>query len=147
MKRARSAKSGSAAIEFAIGAMVMGLLFLGTWEFGYAFYVYNNLLAAVDAGAKYAAVKTYDSGSAIPSSAFKTAVQNMVAYGQPTAGTKPVVPGLTPSAVVVTPTFTNGVPTQMTVSLSGYQLNAVVQTFNLSKPSVSYPYLGVYSPP
>jgi len=142
----RGKQRGSSIVEFAIGASVLTLIFIGTWEFGYAFYIYNNLLSAVDNGAKYAAVKTYDSNSSTPSSAFKTAVQNMVVYGQSTTGTKTVVPGLATTQVTVTPTFTNGVPTAMTVALSGYSLNAVVTTFNISKPQVSYPYMGVYSP-
>jgi Flp pilus assembly protein TadG len=142
----RRRQRGSSIVEFAIGATVLTLIFIGTWEFGYAFYIYNNLLSAVDNGAKYAAVKTYDSNSTTPSSAFKTAVQNMVVYGQSTTGTKTVVPGLATTQVTVTPTFTNGVPTAMTVALSGYSLNAVVTTFTISKPQVSYPYMGVYSP-
>ena len=148
MKQRPSLKKqeGSAIVEFAIGVWVMLFIFVGTWEFGYAFYVYNNLLAAVDNGAKYAALKTYDSNSTTPSSAFLSAVQNIVVYGQPTAGTKPVAPGLTTDKVVLTPTFTNGVPTQMTVALSGYPLDAIVATFSLNKPQVTYPYMGVYSP-
>jgi Flp pilus assembly protein TadG len=142
----RRRQRGSSIVEFAIGASVLTLIFIGTWEFGYAFYIYNNLLSAVDNGAKYAAVKTYDSNSITPSTAFKTAVQNMVVYGQSTTGTKTVVPGLATTQVTVTPTFTNGVPTAMTVALSGYSLNAVVTTFNISKPQISYPYMGVYSP-
>jgi Flp pilus assembly protein TadG len=142
----RNRQRGSSIIEFAIGAFVMAFILLGTWEFGYSFYIYNNLLAAVDNGARYAAVRTYDSNSATPSAAFSTAVKNMVVFGQPTTGTKAMAPGLATTNVTLTPTFTNGVPTAMTVALSSYSLNAVVTSFNISKPQVTYPYMGVYSP-
>jgi len=117
------------------------------FEFGYAFYIYNNLVAAVDNGARYAAYRTYDSASTTPTSAFNAAVQNMVVYGQPTTGTKPIAPGLGTGNVVLSPTFTNSVPTGMQVSLSGYQLNAIFKTFTLNKPVATYPFLGVYAPP
>ena len=138
---------GNAIVEFAIGVTVMVGLFLGAFQFGYAFYIYNNLLSAVDHGARYAALKTYDSASCNPSSAFSTAVKNMVLYGQPAAGSKPVAPGLKASNVVVTPggSCNSGPPTEMTVSLRDYSLYAVVATYNLSKPTVTYPYLGVYA--
>jgi len=134
-------------VEFAIGAGVLVAVFTGVFEFGYAFYVYNNLLAAVDNGARYAAYRTYDSNTTTPSSAFSTAVKNMVVYGQPAAGTKAIAPGLTASNVTVTPIFNNSVPTAMQVSLSGYSLNAVFKTFTLDKPVATYPFLGVYAPP
>jgi len=122
-------------------------VFSGVFEFGYSFYIYNNLVAAVDNGARYAAYRTYDSGTNAPSTAFSDAVKNMVVYGQPTTGTKSVAPGLTTGNVVLTPIFTNGVPTGMQVNLSGYTLNAVFKTFTLTKPVATYPFLGVYAPP
>lgn len=143
----RRGRRGNALIEFAIGAFVLGFIFMGTFQFGYAFYIYNNLLEAVDSGAKYAALRAYDSSTTTPSSAFQTAVQNMVVYGQPSAGTETVAPGLQTSQVNLAVTFNNGVPSQMQVSLLNYPLNAVMQTFNLSKPQVTYSYMGVYSPP
>ena len=134
-------------LEFALGAGVLVLVFMGVFEFGYAFYIYNNLVAAVDNGARYAAYRTYDSDTTTPTSAFSDAVSKMVVYGQPIVGAKTVVPGLTASNVVLTPIFTNSVPTGMQVSLSGYSLNAVFRTFTLNKPVATYPFLGVYAPP
>jgi Flp pilus assembly protein TadG len=134
-------------VEFAIGAGMLVAVFTGVFEFGYAFYVYNNLVAAVDNGARYAAYRTYDSSTTTPSVAFSTGVKNMVVYGQPSVGAKAVVPGLATANVVLTPIFTGNVPTGMTVSLSGYSLNAVFKTFTLNKPVATYPFLGVYAPP
>jgi Flp pilus assembly protein TadG len=143
----RRSQSGNAMIEFAIAAGMLVAVFTGIFEFGYAFYLYNNLVAAVDNGARYAAYRTYDSDTTTPTSSFSTAVKNMVVYGQPTAGTKAVVPGLAATNVVLTPIFTNSVPTGMRVNVSGYSLNAVFKTFTLNKPVATYPYMGVYAPP
>ena len=140
-------------VEFAIGAGILVTVFTGVFEFGYAFYIYNNLVAAVDNGARYAAFRTYDSATNTPSAAFNTAVQNMVVYGQPSTGTKAIAPGLTTGQVVLTPVWSPavgsgiGTPIGMQVSLSGYQLNAIFKTFTLNKPVASYPYMGVYAPP
>ena len=135
-------------VEFAIGSFVLMAAFTGTFEFGYSFYVYNNLQNAVNNGAKYAALRTYESTNSTPSACFTTAVQDMVAYGDPTGtNTTPVAPNLTPSEVSVNVTFSNGVPSTMTVAISSYALNAVFATINLTnKPQVSYPFLGRYAP-
>lgn len=140
-------RAGNAMLEFALGSSVLISLFAGTFQFGYAFYVYNNLTNAVSRGARYASLVPYDSASTTPSNSFKTAVQNMVVYGSPAAGTTPVVPGLTTSNVNLTVTFTNGIPASMTVDVSGYSINAVFQTFTLTnKPSITFIYQGIWTP-
>ena len=147
-QRNRKSRSGTAIIEFAIGSGVLMAVFAGTFEFGYTFYIYNNLQTAVNNGAKYAAIRTYDSTSSTASGCFQTAVQDMVVYGDPTGtNTTPVAPGLSTSNVTVTPTFTNSVPTAMTVSISSYTINSVFASFTLTnKPQVTYPYLGGFAP-
>ncbi len=147
-KRNRRNQSGSAILEFAIGAGVLVAVLTGTFQFGYAFYVYNNLETAVNNGAKYAALRTYELTSNTPSACFSDAVKNMVAYGDPTGtSTTAVAPGLAPGSVSLTVTFSNGVPSQMTVGISSYSLNAIFKTFTLTnKPQVTYPYLGRYAP-
>ena len=140
---------GSAIVEFAIGSGVLMAAFAGTFEFGYSFYIYNNLQNAVNNGAKYAAFKTYDADSSTPSACFQLAVQDMAVYGNPNPGANLVLaaPGLTANDIFVTVTMTNGVPTQMNVGVTGYALNSVFATINLShKPQVTYPYLGRYAP-
>jgi len=146
--RFQSSRKGSAIVEFAVGSGLLILAFSGTFEFGYAFYIYDNLQTAVNNGAKYASLRTYDSNSSTPSACFTTAVQDMVVYGDPTGtNTTPVAPGLAPGNVNVAVTFSNGVPSQMTVSLSSYTLRAVFANIVLSnKPQVTYPFLGDYAP-
>jgi Flp pilus assembly protein TadG len=146
-QRRRRRQSGNAIVEFALGSFILMSVFTGTFEFGYTFYIYNNLQTAVNNGAKYAALRPYEPTSATPEACFKTAVQNMVAYGDPSGTTTTsVAPSLAPSNVALTPTFTNGVPSAMTVGITGYTINAVVAKFSLTnKPQATYPYLGRYA--
>lgn len=140
-------RRGNAILEFAIGSGVLVAVFVGTFQFGFTFLQYNNLENAVARGARYASLVPYDSATTAPSAAFQTAVQNMVLYGSPTAGTTPVLPGLTTGNANLSVTFTDGVPSAMTVSISGYTINSVFATTTLTKkPQVTYAYQGIWSP-
>ena len=140
-------RRGNIMVEFAIGVGVLLAAFTGTFQFGYTFLQYNNLQNAVARGARYASLVPYDSANATPSVAFKTAVQNMVLYGTPAAGSAPVLPGLATGNVNLTVTFTNGIPALMTVSISGYTIDSIFAKSTLtSKPEVSYAYQGIWSP-
>jgi len=140
-------RDGNAMLEFAIGAGVLVAAFTGTFQFGYTFLQYNNLENAVARGARYASLVPYDSATTTPSAAFQTAVKNMVLYGSPTAGTSPVLTGLTTGNVSLTVTFANGVPSAMTVSINGYTIDSIFTTTNLTnKPQVTYAYQGIWAP-
>lgn len=140
-------RRGNVMVEFAIGAGVLTTLFTGAFQYGYTFYRYNSLLAAVNAGARYASVRAYDSLNSTPKASFLSAVQNMVVYGNPNGGSSPVVPGLSPSNVNLTVTFSNGVPSAMAVNITGYTLPAIFGDISFTKkPAVTYPYQGLYSP-
>ncbi len=140
-------RDGNALLEFAIGSSLLIAAFGGTFQFGYTFLQYNNLENAVARGARYASLIPYDSATTSPASDFQTAVQNVVLYGNPNGGTTTVLPGLTASNVNLTVTFTNGVPSAMTVSITGYTINSIFAATTLSlKPSVTYAYQGVWSP-
>ena len=118
----------------------------GTFQFGYAFFIYNELQNAVRQGARYAAFKTYDSSSSTPSTAFSDSVKNVVVYGNPTGGTTPIVPSLTTANVNLQVTYTSGVPAMMTVSIQNYTIDAFLRTFSIDKPAASFSYVGVYAP-
>jgi Flp pilus assembly protein TadG len=151
----RSRERGDALIEFALSFFLIFAVFAGIFQFAYSFYVYNTLVTAVREGARYASIKPYDSTTTTPSNSFLAAVQNMVVYrdANPAQGASPVVAGLTPAkvALVVTGGPTGGtltVPTQMTVSISGYTIDAVFGTWNLTgKPNCTFPYTGILTPP
>ena len=71
----------------------------------------------------------------------------MVLYGSPTAGTSPVLTGLTTGNVSLTVTFANGIPSAMTGSISGYTINSIFTSTTLTnKPQVTYAYQGIWSP-
>lgn len=136
-------------VEFAIGVTMLATVFAGTFSYGYTFYRYNTLLAAVNAGARYASLRPYDSTSTTPTTAFQTAVANMVVYNDPApaTGTSPVVPGLATSHVNLAVTFTDGVPTAMTVSLTGFSFTTIFGTTTLNgKPLARYAFQGLYAP-
>lgn len=140
-------RAGNAMIEFAIGSGILVMAFVGTFQFGYTFLQYNNLENAVARGARYASLIPYDSISTIPSGAFSSAVKNMVLYGSSTVGASPALPGLTTSNVNLTVTFTNGVPSAMTVSVSGYSIDSIFATSTLTnKPKITYAYQGIWTP-
>jgi len=142
----RRRQKGSSMIEFALGAGVLLAVFSGTFQFGYTFYQYNNLSNAVNAGAHFAALRPYDSATESPSTAFSNAVKNMVVYGDPDGGTKPVVPGLTPSHVTLTVNFEKEVPAEVTVAINGFVINSVFAKIECNqKPKVTYAYQGVYA--
>jgi Flp pilus assembly protein TadG len=140
-------RSGMAIVEFAMGSSVLLAAFFGTFAIGYSLIQYNQLETAVAQGARYASIVPYDSATATPSTAFSSAVKNMVLYGTPLTGTSPVLSGLTAGNVNLTVTFANGVPRSMQVSISGYTINALFGTYTLTgKPQVTYPYQGVWAP-
>ncbi len=151
----RSRERGDALIEFALSFFLIFAVFAGIFQFAYSFYVYNTLVTAVREGARYASLKPYDSITTTPSNTFLAAVQNMVVYRDPNPanGAPPVVAGLTPGkvALVVTGGPTGGTltaPTQMTVSISGFTIDAVFSTWNLTgKPNCTFPYTGILTPP
>lgn len=138
-------RRGSAVIELALVLPILVSLFLGTWSFGYAYYVYAELEGTVRAGARYASLATYDASS---TASYQTAVQNMVVYGDPGGASQPVVPGLQTSNVNVVVGMVNSQPTSVTVSITGYRISAMYfDPITLTnKPSLQIPFLGNYVP-
>jgi len=143
-----TALRGSVMIEFTLTVTFLVLLLLGAWQFGYAFFVYAELDQAVRAGARYASLRTYDSGTATPSAAFLTAVQNEVVYGNSAGGGNPIVPSLTAANVTLSVTFTNAAPTAVAVAITNFPISALFTSVTLSnKPACQFPYQGVFGPP
>ena len=150
-------------LEFAIGATVFVALFTGTFQYGYSFYIYNNLISAVRAGTRYGAIARYTSlsgfsmasppvaGYTTPNgpnqTAFVSAVQNVVVYGDPAGGTAPVAPGLTTNNIKVDVTFVSGAPDKVWVRVNGYSLNAIFGNWTMNdKPSFTMVYQGAFTP-
>ena len=153
--RARGKTRGSTIIEFALSASLLVALFGGVIEFGYTFYVYENLVSAVRAGARYGALSVYDpSGPTLasaPSSPLTTAVTNVTVYGNPAgaaSGRRPVVTGLRPEHVCVDVSFWNGVPHLVTVSIRDFSVPRAFGSWTANKkPLATFLYMGRYDPP
>ncbi len=127
--------AGNALIEFAGSLVLLAVMFAGIFEIGYAFYTYGTLVTAVRAGARYAALQPRGTGA--EPAALAKAVRNLVVYGDPAPGnrTPPVVPGLTTDQVELINS-----PDASTVSLRGFQLDALFMKVNLDgRPTVTFP--------
>jgi Flp pilus assembly protein TadG len=142
-------RRGNAILEFALSSTILIYAFTGVFQFGYSMYLYNELEAGVRAGIRYASLAGISNtgDSSIPS-AYSTAVQNMVVYGAPFPGASPVpvIKGLTPGVVTVGVNFDSGhVPTDVSVKISSYSIDAIFKTFTFTnKPVLKMPYFGKY---
>ena len=140
---------GHAMIELALCAGVMVSCLAGTFQFGYTFYIYNQLVTAVGNGGRYAAMRTYRAASDADLQKGRAAIQNMVVYGdaRPTE-LAPVVAGLRPDQVEVNwIKDANGTPTAVHVAIHDYPVNAVFKTISLNgRPGVEFPFVGRYAP-
>ncbi len=144
----RANRRGGAMVEFALSFGFLFSVFAGIFQFGYAFFVYNQLENAVRGGARYASLADYDSLTETPSATFETAVKNMVLYGNPAGTGSAIVPALSESNITVTATMERRVPATVTVTINGYRLDAVVKSFTLDgKPKITFPYMGRFAPP
>jgi hypothetical protein len=140
MKRPHAkSTAGTATIELALSALLLFSLLSGAFRLGYSIYIYEALVSQVSAAARYASHVDFDTGHS-----FVSTVQNIAVYGTPTAGTTPMVPGLTASNInVAWGTDSMGIPQTITVSVTNYSVNAVFQTFTFSgKPAVTVRFAG-----
>ena len=132
-------------LELAICAGVMVSCLAGTVQFGYTFYVYNQLVTAVGNGGRYAALRTYRGDQ----ERARSAIQNMVVYGdaRPT-DLMPVVANLRPEQVEVEwVKDSKGMPTSVHVAIHNYPVNAIFKTISLDgRPGVEFPFVGRYAP-
>ena len=141
----RQSQRGNALIEFALGWSVLWFLFAGVYQYGYSFYVYNRLLTAVSNAAELGARINYDTGSP---STYTTKLQNMVLYGDESAGTTPIISGLTASAVnVIVTTDANSMPNDVTVSIGSsttpFNVDAIFGNIALKgKPRATMKFMG-----
>jgi Flp pilus assembly protein TadG len=133
-------QGGGTIVEFALGIGLLWLLFSGVYQFGYSFYIYNRLQLSVSNAAMYASMTTYD--ASYPDK-FTTTIKNLVVYGTVTAGTKPIVPGLTASNVQIILNPVAGLPTVVTIRIRNYQIASIFAKYMLQdKPRVTTLFIG-----
>jgi Flp pilus assembly protein TadG len=146
----RPSERGHAMLELAVCAGVMVTFLAGTFQFGYTFYIYNQLVTAVGNGGRYAAQRTFRAAGPLDIERGNAAIRNMVVYGdpQPVTGATPVVPNLKPEQVEVQWVAAGqGAPKAIDVFIHGYTVNAVFHAFTFDgRPSVEFPYVGRYAP-
>jgi TadE-like protein len=107
-------ESGVQLVEAAIVIPIFLILFAATAEFGRFFYEYTTLAKATRVGSRYMSTNLLSTDE-------KNAAKNMVVYGSPTATDTPVLPGLEPNHVVITPNAGSGVvPDTVKVEIVGY---------------------------
>ena len=136
----KKSERGNALLEFALGWSILWALFAGIYQFGYSFYVYNTVLTSVADAAELGSKMTYDTAN---TSAFTTALQNMVVYGNTTAGTSPIVPGLSTSNVTVSVNPQGTMPTDITITINSFTINALFTNFTFNgKPRATAVYMG-----
>ena len=139
-KTHKQSERGNAVLEFALGFALLWALFAGIFQFGYSFWVYNTVLTSVANAAELGSKMTYDTANP---SQFTTALTNMVVYGNTSAGTAAIVPGLTTSNVSVSVTPQGGTPTNVSVSITNFTIDAVFAKFTFNgKPRATVAYMG-----
>ena len=145
-------ESGLQLVEVALVVPIFLMLFAATAEFGRYFYEYTTLAKAAQVGTRYL--------SSAPVEAVEdTKAKNLVVYGNPAGSGTPILPGLSPSQVVIT---RQGpitlVPETVKIQIVGYQhqpifnLGGLIKSTGLSlnidvKPSVTMRYLLTQPPP
>jgi Flp pilus assembly protein TadG len=146
----RRSRRGSALLEFAVASIILVPCVTATFQFGYSFYVYNQLESAIASGARYASFRTYRAlNGGTDYTKFQTAVKNVVVYGNPD-GTGPAqARGLAPGNVTVTlsPSTAGTIPNTVAVSINSFTIDTVFKSYTLTgKPFVSLEYVGRYAP-
>lgn len=132
---------GHAMIELAFSAAVMVACIAGTFQFGYTFFVYNQLVTAVGNGARYAATRAYQPQDA---ENINQEIRNLVVFGEPRPdpGARPVVSGFAPENVDVEWSLDSGAPSAVVVSIHNFSIDAVFAKFTFNgRPGVEFPYV------
>lgn len=140
----QSRERGSAMLEFALSVITLTFLFTGTFQYGYSFYVYNNLQTSIRSAARFASIQPY------PTADFVSKTKNVAVYGKvaPNADDPPVAPGLDATKVNVNTVMgLNGAPAYVEVSVTGYVLSSLMGNWSLNgKPVATFIYMGHYQP-
>ena len=149
--RVRSKRQhGHAMIELAFSAGVMIACLAGTFQFGYTFYIYDELVGAVGNGARYAASRTYRAASPADVEKGNVAIRNLVVYGnsRPAADATPVAPNLKPENVQVSwVEAEKGAPDAVNVTIVKYSVGAMFGSFTFDhRPVAEFPHVGRYAP-
>lgn len=112
-------EAGVQLAEIAIALPILLVLFAAVAEFGRFFYTDLTLGKATRAGARYLSTKQLTADEI-------NSAKSLMICGDPSVNSvcdNPVVPGLTPAMVKVTPT--SGIPNTVTVEIENYQFEPI----------------------
>jgi len=112
-----SNERGATLVEFAIAATVFLTAMFGVIEFGRALWVHNALSDAARQGARYAVLHSADDVDD---------VKNVVVFGDPAGGSKPMIPNLTVDNVTVNYSQFALNKGTVQVSVTGYEFEFVI---------------------
>ena len=119
-KNFKQDEKGSTLVEYAIGATVFIMATFAVLEFGRAVWAHNALTDAARQGARYAVLHN-------PTEDEDAKIRNLVVYGNPDGGTKPLLPGLSTDNVEISRSGDIGVNSgTATVSITGYKFEFVL---------------------
>lgn len=129
-KKAKKRERGATLVEFSIAATVFLTMLFAVLEFGRALWVHNALTDAARRGARYAVLNPQSSAEA---------VKNVVVYGDPDGGTKPLLPNLTTSDNVQVSYNGFGLDTgTVSVQITGYEFEFVLPFITTSITMPNY---------
>ena len=132
IKNFKQDETGATLVEYAISATVFIMAVFAVLEFGRALWAHNALTDAARRGARYAVLHN-------PGEAEDTNIKNLIVYGNPNGGTKPMLPGLTIDNVQISRSGDFSVNSgTATVSITGYQFEFVLPMLPQSITMPSY---------
>src|SRR5260221_5163996 len=126
--RRRTGQRGHVMLELAVSASVLVATMAGSFEFGYSFYVYNQLVAAIGNGGRYAAMRTYRAATPEDLEKGRQAIRNLVVFGdpRPEPNARALTDGLKPENVRVEWLMgESGAPEAVDVSVVDYPVTAI----------------------
>jgi hypothetical protein len=144
---------GSTLLEVILPTAVLLPIFVGAFQLGHAFFAYNALSAQIRTGARYASKRTFRCADSVSIAKYKTAVANMVRFGNPDGSGVLLEPGLQPNQIDVrlkdaagAPAGPANPPVSVSVSIANFTVE-LFGTVDLSrKPILEFPFVGQYAP-
>lgn len=146
LKQVCHTESGAAAVEFAIAAPLLVLLFAGFMEFANLLYQQQQLEKSVRDAARYLSYYSSSNWGSSPGtlscsgsnpSTYADAAENMVLYGSTCPGSNPIVTGMTSVACSAGPTTT--VCGQVTITSGSTSVTAPQGTTSGGSCSMTIP--------
>lgn len=125
----KSDERGATLVEFSIAATVFIMAMFAVLEFGRALWTHNALTDAARRGARYATLQGMDK---------EEQVKNVVVYGSPSGGSKPVVQNLTTNNVNVDYDNYGLDSGTVTVTITEYDFEFVIPIVSTSIRMPSY---------